>query len=104
MSHYKFRPKYLSEINDTEDQSGVKFHKLSELNNQINYLADIQFPKDIIVNFVNNGSLCINYNIEDPEDQFEVTQYLEERSGHESNLQEEDIYDAIITITAHDIS
>ena len=46
MSHYKCRPKYWSEFKDTEDQAGVKFHKWSELNNQINYLASIQFPKD----------------------------------------------------------
>ena len=63
-----------------EDQSGVKFHKWSELNNQINYLSDIQLPEDIIVNFVNESSLSNDDNIENPEDQFKMTQYLEERS------------------------
>ena len=103
MSHYKCRPKYWSEIKDTEDQAGVKFHKWSEFNNQINDLADIQFSKDIIVNFVNIGFLSNYMNIEDSEGPFEMTQFLEERSGCESNLEEVNIYDAIITVTAHDI-
>ena len=68
------------------NKAGVKFHQWSELNNQINDLENIQFPEDIIVNFVNNGSLFNNDNIEDPEDPFEVTQFLEERSCHESIL------------------
>ena len=63
----------------------------------------MQFPKDIIVNFVNNGSLYNDENIEDTDYPFEVTQYLEEISGIESNLEEEDIYEAISTFTAHDI-
>ena len=50
---------------------------------------------------MNKGSLFNNENIEDPEDTFEVTQFLEERTGYESNLEEENMYDAIITITAH---
>ena len=65
-----------------EDKSEVKFHKWSELNNKINELDDIQFTKDIIVKFVNKGSLSNDDNIEYPEDPFEVTQYLEERSCH----------------------
>ena len=73
------------------------------MNNQINYLADIHFPEDIIFNSVNKGSLSNDDNIEDPEDPFEVTQYLEERWGHESNLEEEDTYEAISTATDHDI-
>ena len=32
-----------------------------------------------------------------------MTQYLEERLGFESNLQEEDIYEAVSTVTDHDI-
>ena len=63
----------------------------------------MRFPEDIIVNFVNNGSLFNNENIEDPEDPFEVTQLLEERSGNESNLAEGNIYDAISTVTVYDI-
>ena len=66
-------------------------------------MSDKEFPEDIIVNFVNNGSLSNYDNIENPEDPFEVKQYLEERSGLESNLEEEDVYEAIITVTAHDI-
>ena len=76
MSHYKFRTKYWSEIKEMEDQSVVKFHKWSELNNQINDLAGLHFTGDIIVNFVNKGSLSNDDNIEDPEDPFEVTQYI----------------------------
>ena len=63
MSHHKCRPKYWSEIKYTEDQSGVKFHKWSELNNQINDLNNMQYPKNIIVNFVKTGSLFNNDNI-----------------------------------------
>ena len=65
-------------MKDIKDQSGVNLHKWSELNNQINDLADIQFPEEITVDFVNNGSLSNDDNIEDPEDPFEVTQYLKE--------------------------
>ena len=57
MLPYKCRLKYWSEIKEIEDKSEVKFHKLCELSNHINDLADIEFPKDIIVNFYNNGSL-----------------------------------------------
>ena len=32
-----------------------------------------------------------------------MTQYLEERLGCESNIEEEDIYEAISKVTAHDI-
>ena len=32
-----------------------------------------------------------------------MTQYLEERSGCEYNLEEEDIYESMSTVTAHDI-
>ena len=73
------------------------------MNNHINDLVEIQFTKDIIVNFVNNGSLSNDDNIEDPEDPFDLTQYFEERLGDESNLEEEYIYEAISTVTAHDI-
>ena len=69
----------------------------------MNDYVNMQFPEDIIVNFLNNGSLFKNDNFEDPEDPFEVTQYLEERSGHESNLAEGHIYYAISTNTAHNI-
>ena len=79
MSHSKFRPKYWSEIKEMEDQSGLKFHKSGEFNNQIYDLDDIQFPKYIIVHFVNKGSQYNDDNIEDPEVPFEVTQYVEER-------------------------
>ena len=60
-----------------ENESRIKFHKWSELINQINDFADIKFPKDIIKNFMNKGSLSNDYNIEDPEDPFEVTKFLE---------------------------
>ena len=56
-----------------EDKSGVKIHKWGELNNQINDLADLKFPKDIFVNFVDKCSLSNDDNVEDPEDPFEVT-------------------------------
>ena len=88
ISHCKCRAKYWSEIKEMEDQSVVYFYKWSELKNKINDLDDIWFHKDIIVNFVNKGSLSNDDNIEDPEDPFEVTQYLKERSGNESNLEE----------------
>ena len=97
----KCRPKYWSEIKEMENQYGLYFHKWTELKNQINDLDDLQFPKDIIVNFVNKWYLYIENNIEDPEDPFQVAQYIKERLGHESNLEEEDIYEAISTITAH---
>ena len=71
MLHSKCRPKYWSEIKDMEDQSGANIHKWSDLNIQINDLADIQFPEDIIVNFVNKGSLSNVDNVEDSEDPFE---------------------------------
>ena len=53
-----------------EDQYGVKFHKWSELKNQVNYLADKQFFEDILVHFLNKGSQSNDDNIEDPEDPF----------------------------------
>ena len=57
----------------------------------------------MIVNFVNKGSLSNDDNIEDPEDQYEVKKYLKEKSVLESNLEEEDIYEAISTVNAYDI-
>ena len=77
MSHSKCRPKYWSQIKENENQAGVKFHKWSELKNQIDEMSDIELPEDIIFNFVNNDSLFNDNYIEDPEDTFEVTQFFE---------------------------
>jgi hypothetical protein len=64
-------------MKDMEDQFEVNFHKGSELSNHTNDLANLQFTEELIVNFLKKDSLSNDDNIEDPEEPFEVTQYLE---------------------------
>ena len=67
------------------------------------WLGWSEIYQDIIVNFVNKASLSNDSNIEDPEDPFEVTQYLKERLGFEYNPKEEEKYEATSTANDHGI-